>query len=173
MKNLYKAIAAFQQEVPTIHEGTKGYGYTYANLNTILNVINPLMAKHGLGFYQAVESTQLTTVVFHPESGEQIENSADIPQNVVLKGMNAFQVLGSAITYMRRYQLSAMLGIVTDKDIDASEQQVIQKQTFDPSHKGWAEAIKALKSGAVKIEQIKAKYELSLENEKILTNEKK
>jgi hypothetical protein len=46
--------------------------------------------------------------------------------------MNDFQVLGSAITYMRRYQLSAMLGLVTDKDTDAGGEQVKMKQTMKP-----------------------------------------
>ena len=41
MKNLFKAIADFQQEVPTIHKGTKGYGYSYADLPTIFEKINP------------------------------------------------------------------------------------------------------------------------------------
>lgn len=169
MKNLYKALAAFQQEVPTIHEGTKGYGYTYANLNTIFNVINPLMAKHGLGFTQAVEGTCLRTVVFHCESGEDMAHEALIPNDVTLKGMNAFQVLGSAITYMRRYQLSAMLGLVTDKDTDAATPpQAVVKETFDPTHKAWSKAIEALKSGSVTIEQIKTKYDISPENEKLL-----
>lgn len=60
------------------------------------------------GFYQSINGKSLTTTVFHVESGEKISGKADIPQNVQLKGMNDFQVLGSAITYLRRYQLSAM-----------------------------------------------------------------
>lgn len=124
MKELFKALADFQQEVPTIHKGTSGYGYSYADLPAIFDVINPLLKKHGLGFTQTVNGQQLCTTVFHVKSGEVLEGCADIPQNVELKGMNSFQVLGSAITYMRRYQLSAMLGLVTDKDTDAGGQQV-------------------------------------------------
>ena len=30
MKNLLKALSAFQNEVPTIHEETKGFNYTYS-----------------------------------------------------------------------------------------------------------------------------------------------
>lgn len=123
MKNIYKAIADFQQEVPVIHKGTSGYGYSYADLPAIFEVINPLMKKHGLGFYQGVEGSAVKTVVFHVESGEQVESSTDIPQGVSLAKMNDFQVLGSAITYIRRYALSAMLGLVTDKDTDASGEQ--------------------------------------------------
>ena len=92
MKNLYKSLAAFQQECPVIHKGTTGYGYTYADLPAIFDVINPLLNKHGLGFYQAVNGLELVTVVFHVASGETIEHSATIPQDVTLKGMNQFQV---------------------------------------------------------------------------------
>jgi hypothetical protein len=129
MKELFKALADFQQEVPTIHKGTSGYGYSYADLPAIFDVINPLLKKHGLGFTQTVNGTQLCTTVFHVKSGEVLEGCADIPQNVELKGMNSFQILGSAITYMRRYQLSAMLGLVTDKDTDAGGQQVPTTKT--------------------------------------------
>lgn len=123
MKNLFKALANFQQEVPVIHKATQGYGYTYADLPAIFETINPLLKKHGLGFTQEMESTSLKTTIFHIESGEFRESSTDIPQGVVLKGMNDFQVLGSAITYIRRYALSSALGLVTDKDTDANGKQ--------------------------------------------------
>ena len=123
MKEIYRAIAKFQKEVPTIHEGTKGYGYTYSDLKTIFKTINPLLEKHGLGFTQLLDGENLKTIVFHYESGEQIESIANIPQDVTLKGMNKFQVMGSAITYMRRYSISSILGLVTDKDTDAAGKQ--------------------------------------------------
>lgn len=125
MKNLFKSLAAFQQEVPAIHKNTKGYGYTYSNLTEIFAVINPLLKKHGLGFTQLIDGQSIKTILFHAESGETIESITDIPQGVTLKGMNDFQVLGSAITYIRRYALSSALGLVTDKDADAAGQQVI------------------------------------------------
>lgn len=133
MKNLYKALADFQQEVPVIHKGTSGYGYSYADLPAIFEIINPLMKKHGLGFYQAVNGTDIQTIVFHVESGEFIESTTSIPQGVQLAKMNEFQVLGSAITYIRRYALSSMLGLVTDKDTDASGEQVRtpEKRLYD------------------------------------------
>lgn len=124
MKNIYKALADFQQEVPVILKDTSGYGYKYADLPAIFEVINPLMKKNGLGFYQSVNGTQIKTVIFHSESGETLESNTDIPQGVQLKGMNDFQVLGSAITYIKRYALSSLLGLVTDKDTDASGEQV-------------------------------------------------
>ena len=119
MKELYKALAKFQEEVPTIHEETKGYNYTYSNLNSIFKVIKPLLKKNDLAFTQLLNGQCLNTVLFHVKSGETIESSVDLPLDVQLKGQNQFQVNGSAITYYRRYSLSAMLGLITDKDIDA------------------------------------------------------
>ena len=124
MKNLFKALANFQQEVPVIHKGTTGYGYSYADLPAIFEIINPLLKKHGLGFTQLVGNSDIKTVIFHYDSGESIETITSIPQGVQLKGMNEFQVLGSAITYIRRYALSSILGLVTDKDTDAAGEQV-------------------------------------------------
>ena len=123
MKNIYKALAGFQQEVPAIHEGTKGYGYTYSDLKTIFKVINPILKKHKLGFTQLLEGTGIKTIIFHIESGESLESFVEIPQNMTLKGMNTFQVNGSGITYYRRYSLSSALGLVTDIDSDAKGEE--------------------------------------------------
>jgi len=116
--NIFKALADFQQECPVIHKGTTGYGYTYADLPQILEVINPLLKKHGLGFTQLLTEGGLKTIIFHV-SGEFIEGVCPIP-TTTLKGMNDYQSFGSGITYYRRYALSSALGIVTDKDTDAA-----------------------------------------------------
>jgi len=134
MKNLFKSLASFQQEVPVIHKGTQGYGYSYADLPAIFEIINPLLAKNGLGFTQLIEGSSVKTIVFHIESGETIESVTAIPQNVSLAKMNEFQVLGSAITYIRRYALSSALGLVTDKDTDAGGQQISKEsKQVDPA----------------------------------------
>ena len=133
MKEIYKALANFQNEVPTIHEETKGYNYTYSNLNTIFKVIKPLLKKNDLAFTQLLNGKCLNTVLFHIESGESIESNVELPLDVQLKGQNQFQVNGSAITYYRRYSLAAMLGLITDKDIDAKgdvEKPVKTKPVF-------------------------------------------
>ena len=155
MKNLFKSLAEFQQEVPVIHKCTQGYGYTYADLPKIFEVINPLLKKNGLGFTQLINGTELITILFHCESGESIESKTAIPQNVQLKGMNDFQVLGSAITYLRRYALSSICGIVTDKDTDASGEQ-IKNQPKKPSidSKRFDKALNAILDGEYSAEKL-------------------
>jgi threonine dehydrogenase-like Zn-dependent dehydrogenase len=162
MKHLFKSLAEFQQEVPVIHKATQGYGYTYADLPKIFEVINPLLKKHGLGFTQLINGTQIATCLFHVESAESIESKIDIPQGVILKGMNEFQVLGSAITYLRRYALSSMLGLVTDKDTDASGEQVKhepKKQAIDNAR--FQKAIDAISKGEYTVEELTTKFSLT------------
>jgi len=121
--NIYKALANFQLECPIIHKGTQGHNYTYADLPKILEVINPILARNGLGFTQLLNDGGLRTIIFHIESGETIESNVTIPQ-IKLGNMNEFQSYGSGITYYRRYSLSSALGLVTDKDTDAAGEQM-------------------------------------------------
>ena len=173
MKHLFKSLAEFQQEVPTIHKATQGYGYTYADLPKIFEVINPLLKKHGLGFTQLINGTELITIVFHVESGETIESKTAIPQGVQLKGQNDFQVLGSAITYLRLYALSSILGIVSDKDTDAGGEQVktevkneLKKVAIDD--KRLAKAIKAISEGEYTTDELLKTFELTPEQTKLI-----
>jgi hypothetical protein len=130
MKNLIKSLSDFQNDCPIIHKDTKGHNYTYADLPQIFSVINPLLKKHKLCFTQLLENDGIRTILFHVESGEQLESFTQIPK-VKLGNMNDFQAYGSGVTYFRRYCLSSMLALVTDKDTDASGTQV--KEKFDTS----------------------------------------
>lgn len=98
--------------------------------------------KYGLAFSQfattdAEQNVSITTVVFH-ESGEFIQYPAltlkPSKQRVVIdteyvngKRVNIYsneitpQSIGSCITYGKRYSLSAIFGITSDKDDDGNE----------------------------------------------------
>ena len=121
---LLKALNRFQKVMPILVENTKGYGYTYVDLAEIIRVITPLLAKYKLGVIQPLTGTGIKTILYHTTTGETLESYTEIPQNVQLKGMNTYQSYGSAITYFRRYSLCSMLGLVSDKDEDASGTQV-------------------------------------------------
>ena len=165
----YKAIALFQHECPVIHKATKGYGYTYADLASIFKIIMPLMAKHKLGFMQPIEGKSLKTVIFYygDEYALPIESSADIPQGVQLKGM-----YGSALTYFRRYTLASNLGIITDKDIDASGEQEIVKTdpiflpVLEPERFG--DAIESIENGDYSIDRLIQEFNLSFAQETVI-----
>jgi len=172
MKNLFKAIADFQQEVPTIHRGTKGYGYNYADLPTIFEKINPLLKKHGLGFMQHLGTKEgvnyIETIIFHIDSGEKVSSEVAMPY-VQLKGMNDFQSFGSGVTYFRRYALSSALGLVTDVDNDAAveqEKKVVKKASLTSAQ--FNKAVKAIAEGTYTKEELIEKFELTKEQTKSL-----
>jgi len=172
MKNLFKAIADFQQEVPTIHKGTKGYGYSYADLPTIFEKINPLLKKHGLGFMQHLGTKEgvnyIETIIFHIDSGEKVSSEVAMPY-VQLKGMNDFQSFGSGVTYFRRYALSSALGLVTDVDNDAAgeqEKKVAKKASLTSAQ--FNKAVKAIVEGTYTKEELIEKFELTKEQTKSL-----
>jgi hypothetical protein len=162
MKNLFKALASFQQEVPVIHKGTQGFGYSYADLPAIFDKINPLLKKHGLGFTQLLNSKDgvnyLDTIIYHVESGESLESRTEIP-SVSLKGMNDYQSFGSGVTYYRRYALASSLALVTDKDTDASGEQVKKLPAID--EKRFQAAIKSILEGTYSIERLKESFSLT------------
>ena len=167
-ENIYKSLASFQQECKVVHKGTKGYGYSYADLPAIFEVIMPLLKKHNLGFTQLIDGTELRTILFHTKSGDTIECCATIPQDVQLKGMNAFQVYGSAITYFRRYSISSLLGIVTDKDIDASGEQINSKKHIDINQ--FQRALKSIEKGKYSKDRLMNEFNLNANQKNELKN---
>lgn len=121
---IYQALMNFQSEMPTLPQNTKGYGYTYTDLLTIINTAQPILAKHGLVITQPIAGTKINTILHHVSSKEEICSFVDIPQDVSLKNQNTFQVYGSALTYFRRYSYISILSIVSDADLDASGTEI-------------------------------------------------
>jgi|TARA_R110000823_G_scaffold311817_1_gene437975 hypothetical protein len=185
-KNIYKALAKFQQEVPVLLKGTDGYGYKYIQLEHIIAQINPLLKKHDLGFTQLIGGSGLTTILFHHPSGEDISSSCIIPE-CDMKGMNKFQSAGAGITYFRRYALSSMLGIISDQDTDAkvyttvapkikAKSEAITKVTLEVDSKDWINVLKYISNSEIKalglpviVEQLQKKFNITAKTKKELS----
>lgn len=103
----------------------QGYGYKYADLNGVQAAIDSAIAQSGASLnYTQDEGTDdqgmpvVTTRVFD-DSGQYIESSP----LVMPVAKHDAQGMGSAYTYGRRYQLSAMFGIASEDDDDAYASQ--------------------------------------------------
>ena len=116
--SLAKALSLFQGEVRDVFKERSGYNYSYADLSGVLDIVRPLLSKHGLAVVQLLGSegdkVTVETVLMH--GGEWM--SSIIGMSVEgKKSMTSAQSTGSTITYMRRYALTALLGITqTDDD---------------------------------------------------------
>jgi hypothetical protein len=138
VENIFAAQIAMQAEMTDIGKDKQGFGYRYASFDSIVQHLRPLLAKHGLGFIQTSTSEEdrigVTTRLIH-KSGEWVEDTF-MMNLVTLAKMNNYQVAGSAITYLKRYGLSAIVGIAVDEDIDASGEQPPQTATFKQTLRG-------------------------------------
>lgn len=98
----------------------KNISYTYVQLDTILETINPILAAHNLLISQDVSTSDGDVSVqttLYSTSGEHL-SSGRLTFPLVNKGATP-QQYGTLITYMRRYQLVAFLAIpVNDEDTD-------------------------------------------------------
>lgn len=123
--SLAAALAGFQADMPTVHkgqtaripgrDGRSGYSYQYADLADVAKVAHPLLARHGLSFTTSPQHLDGVGFVLRGTlrhtSGQ--EDTGVLP----ITGRSA-QDLGSSLTYLRRYLLGCMTGIVTDEDED-------------------------------------------------------
>jgi len=119
--SLAMALSKFQGEVinPKNTANNPFFKSSYCPLNEVINATRSILAKHGLSVLQSPsgdgEHIVVTTLLMH-SSGEWIEGDP-----LVLKADKVTaQGAGSAISYGRRYALSAILGISSDEDDDAN-----------------------------------------------------
>lgn len=117
MKEMFKALKAFQSECPKIKKDSENpfFKSKYADLASIWEVVQPILAKHDLVLIQPIQGKEIKTILMHA-SGEIIESNYPI----ISKSEINPQDYGSAITYARRYALSSMLGIIADDDDDGN-----------------------------------------------------
>jgi hypothetical protein len=95
----------------------------YADLGSVIQAARQPLAVNGLSFTQSPTITEnqvtVTTMLMH-KSGEWIESSITLPLDGS-KGLSLAQSMGAIITYLRRYSLSAIMGIYADEDTDGNE----------------------------------------------------
>ena len=118
---LAKALASFHSEVkqPVKDKTNPFFKSTYVDLTGVVEAITSTAPKHGLSFIQYPVNQDnkvgVVTVLMHA-SGEFIETEPVFAQ----PGKNDAQAVGSVITYLKRYSLSAVFGITSDEDDDGN-----------------------------------------------------
>src|SRR4051794_12553128 len=122
MKGLLGALLAVQQEAPTLRKDATNphFKSKYVSLDTIVETIQPLLSKHGLVWTTLpcrddTGAPALRYRLVHAETGEAFE---DVMPLLVQK--QDPQGFGSALTYARRYSITAVLNLVADEDDDGN-----------------------------------------------------
>jgi hypothetical protein len=129
--NISKALLEVNKEIGNIKQTAENpfYHSSYAPLSTILETIRPILNKNGLMILQDITSkdnnTIISTMILH-SSGEWImQEGLCLPLEKLTP-----QGAGSAVTYGRRYSLSAMLNLATEEDDDGNSSEKYKKTDF-------------------------------------------
>jgi len=139
LANLAAALSAAQAEITppkkshtaTVPTKTGGsYSYKYSTLDEIIEVLRGPLGKHGLSFIQPIVQEAgragVSTVILH-KSGEAYDAGA-----VLLPCGDTPQAMGSALTYARRYALSAAFGIAAEDDDDGAQAERSARKANPP-----------------------------------------
>jgi hypothetical protein len=139
--SLFKALIEAAPEISSIGKSKQAYGYKYATLDSLIDMLRTVLPKHGLWYVQMPTRqngvSALTTRVFHT-SGEWIEDSIEMTDTELQGKANDTQRVGASITYYRRYALSAIFGVAADEDVDGNINNIRQqptRQTTQPAKK--------------------------------------
>jgi hypothetical protein len=123
--NLAKSLSAVQGKLTYAKKDSKNpfFKSNYADLESVWDACRDLLSSNGLAVSQfpgttfievfgevPIATMSLTTILTHV-SGEWISQGMSVPINKL-----DAQGAGSALTYMRRYALAAVVGVVQADD---------------------------------------------------------
>jgi hypothetical protein len=134
-KDLFAALIKAQAAMGCAVKDSKNphFRSSYASLSAVIDAVIPVLNEHGVGVLQMPHldetQVQLTTVLLH-SSGQMVSSTVATPMGK----KNDAQAVGSAITYLRRYSLQAIMGLpVEDDDGNAASRQDRVTWTGAPS----------------------------------------
>ena len=122
IKNISIAMIKVQSEIKGMTPDAENpfFKSNYITLDGILEYIRPILTKNEIWLIQEAKgldtNVSIRTSLIH-SSGEFIETES----LEMIPNKNDPQVLGSLITYLKRYQLAALLGISSEVDDDANK----------------------------------------------------
>lgn len=166
INELAAALAKAQAEIKnaTLNKTNPHFKSRYADLAAVRDAVTAPLAKQGLALIQATtmdDSGQgplfVVTRLIHG-SGQWLESIYPI-----IADTNKPQAMGSALTYARRYSISALCNIASEDDDDGESAQEhgrkdpdMRNMTGDPQAKGYKS--NGNTPGAVKAQNTNAAY---------------
>ena len=130
---------------------------SYADLNAIIEAVEPILLENGLLLLQPIHGNSVCTQIIDVELGTMIESCMDLPT-----GLDP-QKMGSAITYFRRYTLQSILSLQAVDDDGHLASQPKPKESL-PTER-FNNALAKIKAGEYTVGELKAKFNLTKEQE--------
>lgn len=120
--NYNNDFALMSKEIPVIAKSKKAHTTSYAPLEDIVKVVQPILSKYGfsVSFTTSQDGLDAVTVncSLQHKDGHSTSTSLMLPTKAVNNSMNAMQAIGAAISYGKRYTICGILNIATAQDDD-------------------------------------------------------
>ncbi len=130
----------------------------YADINSIIDTVEPILLDCGLLLMQPIIDDKVYTIIIDIETGDKIESYLTLP------AITDVQRLGGACTYFRRYTLVNLLSLqAVDDDGHEASRAPKAKPSLDAEKFG--KALKAIADGRYSVDELKATYSLTKEQE--------
>jgi hypothetical protein len=131
---------------------------SYADLNAIIEAVEPILLENGLLLLQPIQGNSVCTQIIDIDSGVMVESCMELPA-----GLNP-QQQGSAITYYRRYTLQSTLSLQSvDDDGAAASKSTPTKPPITDER--LTDALIAIEKGTYSLEKLRDQFSLTKEQE--------
>jgi len=153
--NIYFKLWKAKQEIGKINKSADNpfFKSKYADLNTILDVVEPILHKYNLILLQPIKDGKVYSVIFDCENGEQLQSYIDLPV------INDPQKLGGCISYFRRYSLQSLLSLSMQDDDANDVTQHVKQQKPKMSQERFDAGLLKIEQGKLSVDVFKKAIE--------------
>lgn len=101
-----------KQEIEAVKKNAKNphFKNNYADINAIIEAVEPVLLKYNLILMQPVKLGHVYTEIIDCETGQIVDSFMKLPD------IQDPQKIGSAVTYFRRYTLQSLLSLQAEDD---------------------------------------------------------
>ena len=132
---------------------------SYADINALLDTVEPILHENGLLLLQPIKDNILTTQIIDIDSGTFVESWLPLPS------ITDPQKMISATTYYRRATLQALLSLQAVDDDGNTVTTSVKAANPSLSEEQFKKALDAIAKGKYSLEQLKSSYSLTKEQE--------
>lgn len=159
--SLHQKLHRAKLAIGKVVKNAQSHHSKYADLNAIMAEVEPVLLENGLVLLQPIQGNSVCTQIIDIETGDMLESCMDLPQGITP------QQMGSAITYYRRYTLQSALSLqaVDDDGQQASKEQPTETKKESLSDARFKAALAKIASNEYTVEELKAKFYLTKEQE--------
>ncbi len=146
-----------KQEIEAVKKNAKNphFKSNYADINSILDAVEPVLLKYHLLLLQPIENGKVYSRIYDVESGEFVESFIELPV------VQDPQRLAGAVTYFRRYTAQALLSLSAEDDDANTVTQAIKQQKPSIDNSRFEKALEAINNGKYTVQMLKDSYALT------------